>query len=294
MPADDDRLFIPITGKDGRVRGIMDQRTAEYLNSTEPNPDQKMLDAMLAKAVRVRVTNTVIEENERELKLLFETEDPTKIEELRKGMTLSDDPACGHCMCPGFPLLEFHDKNYQHLAAISFHHGYSIRWGIWKDDAELADGQRVLQWLAKNGVSKPLEDYIADQERSRKSMAETAAWLAAAPQCLVPLGDAILDDMNIAPTRDALALAYPKTDDRIRALLDWLGAGSGNYSGYPCYEQAPMNLLLEYPTKSLVNAVENEIVSARALSGARRLFACWHFKKRKDRDEVPAKFRNPN
>ena len=48
------------TGKDGRVRGLMDQPTADYLKSTAPDPDAKTLEDMLSRVTLLRVTNTVL------------------------------------------------------------------------------------------------------------------------------------------------------------------------------------------------------------------------------------------
>ena len=45
MAEDSEDFFVPILDEDGRVTGVMDQMTADYLASTEPDPTQATLDA---------------------------------------------------------------------------------------------------------------------------------------------------------------------------------------------------------------------------------------------------------
>ena len=70
-----------------------------------------------------------------------------------------DDP--GMCACDGDVVFRFH-KGKRELAAVSHHHGSSLRWrdGRWPGDAPLtAESQAALPaWLAKEGYPALADD----------------------------------------------------------------------------------------------------------------------------------------
>jgi len=49
--------------------------------------------------------------------------------------------------------------------------------------------------------------------------------------------------------------------DRILALLQWYGSGAGPWSGFPSYESAAEELLLEYQIAEIVSVVESKLTA---------------------------------
>lgn len=54
MTEDSPELFVPIVNE-GEVTGVMDQMSADYLASTDPDPTQATLDEALGGLTRVRL-----------------------------------------------------------------------------------------------------------------------------------------------------------------------------------------------------------------------------------------------
>jgi len=275
--------FTPIYDDDGNIRGILDGATADYLESELPQPDNALFAADLKRANRVRISDVM------DQKFRYETIAPKELEELRQCFELTDDPACGHCMCIGDLTFDFFDAA-ESVVSVTLHHGYSIRCGLWKDDAELLDGTLILQWLADHGIPELLDAFKKDEIRAKEHAAELAHWKNAMPACIRSLGDKALNDSDVEPIRIALADAVPERADQIMTLYEWLGAGCGRYTGVPSYEMVTMFLLLEYSTPELVAVASANGISAKALEGARRIFDCWWFQQRKENELVPLEF----
>ncbi len=69
----------------------------------------------------------------------------------------------------------------------------------------------------------------------------------------------------------------PDRGERVLALLEWFGSGSGPWSGFPSYESAAENLLLDYSTIDIISATRSNKLSPTQTEGAARLFAGWSF-----------------
>src|SRR5581483_6213885 len=81
---------------------------------------------------------------------------PAELAELRECLRIAYSGL--HCICMGGPVLEVSGEGGVR-ATITLHHGQSIRWDSeWRWDAELADGRRLIEWLAARGVRGPLEE----------------------------------------------------------------------------------------------------------------------------------------
>ncbi|MGC4066369.1 MAG: hypothetical protein QM784_17405 [Polyangiaceae bacterium] len=273
-----------ITKPDGTT-ALVDDATVSYLESTAPPPNQESLALILEKTARIEVvrggsSNGIPHNNE----VLAATEDPNTIERLRHALQIRDG-GCGHCMCHGDPTLVLSDRRGDRLAVLGVHHGIAIRWCAWKDDAELADGRQLLQWLLALGIAYPMEQFEADRLRTLESQARAERWQAAAPAPLAahPVLDIDLA-LNPAPLIPVLEDAYPDPRVRALALLEWFGHGAGPWSGFPAYEQLPENLLLALPIGCLLDALNSEPLTSAQLEGAARLFAGWTFGKTRRRD----------
>jgi hypothetical protein len=259
---------------------LVDTATLEYLNSTAPQPTQAALDSLLrlVSAVRVheggnhggKVFGT---------KILLETDVPNDIALLCDALKIVERPSW-HCMCYGGPTLELLTANRSQLALLGVHHGFSIRWDHWKDDAVLADGHLLLEWLAQRGVNEPLREFEASQVRQAEGQRNLERWLKAMPEALLPIRAEVLGEygiVNLAPLQTALERGLPDETLQILALLKWFGSGSGPWSGCPAYEKSAEDLLLLHSTERIVSAIQSSQLSKEQLEGAARFFAGWTF-----------------
>ena len=247
---------------------------------TVGEPTQASLDRALAGATRVRIAG-VEELGGGEL---LTVEDAERIRQLATLLAIVPPTERFHCLCPGDQVLEFLRRE-RRLAAITLHHGRSIRWnGAWDSDALLADGPALLRWLADRGAPGPLRAWEKDQERAERSRTDWQSWQRAAPTALVPLLPdlASLISPEVPPpellrAEEVLRAAYPDERDAIVALIDWFGSGAGPWSGFPSYEGVPEALLLRYPAEAIVRALGGEPLTPARAEGAARLFASWWF-----------------
>lgn len=286
---------------------LVDPETVEYLESDAPQPTQASLTRMLEGACAFRLveggasqgrplgTNTLLEMNE-----------PGALIQLRGNLQVNDGPA-GHCMCHGDPTLEFFDKSGNSLAVIAVHHGHTIRWNAWKDDAALIDGPALLTWFAAQGVEQPLRQYKAALQERANAEAAWERWFVAMPSCLQPLlayqreligmvlhipgppreppptleakpaEPSTIDAEGFIRVKNALMESHPDALERARVLLTWFGRGAGPWSGYPGYEEIAEHLLLEFPTDDLVLAMREPALPGDLLEGAARFLAGWLF-----------------
>jgi hypothetical protein len=288
-------------------RMLVDPETVEYLESDAPQPTQASLTRMLDGACSFRLveggasqgrplgTNTLLEMNA-----------PEALIQLRENLQVKDGPA-GHCMCHGDPTLEFFDKSGSSLAVIAVHHGHTIRWNAWKDDAALIDGLALLTWFAAQGVEQPLRQYEEAVQERADAEAAWERWFVAMPSCLQPLlayqrefigrvlfipgpprtppptleakppEPSTIDVERFVRVKSALMESYPDALQRARVLLTWFGRGAGPWSGYPEYEEIAEHLLLESLTADLVLAMREPQMSGDLLEGGARFLAGWLF-----------------
>lgn len=285
-------------------RVLLDAATVEYLESTAPPPNQQQLDAMLSRARSARVTMATPHGDEVDRELLLEIRDPSEVSSLGATLRISPEPD-GHCLCHGNPHLTFLDEREVPLAEISLHHGTSIRWRAWRDDARLLNGRESLEWLANRGVRAPLDEFEADLRNTEALLAAWEQWHEATPPCLQPLLEPYRQLMDQAvsvpsPSRtvrmslDSSSIsglmppeyfaevarrfdhAYPNAREQARVLYAWLARGSARWSGFPAYEQVAESLLLRLPVEDLILGFY-ESDPRETIEGAARFFAGWAF-----------------
>ena len=128
-----------------------------------------------------------------------------------------------------------------------------------------------------------------EAEETRRRVAAEERWREAMPSSLrphwrtmnaTPMGG----QSDLAPLLSALATELPEPHTRILALLEWFGAGTGPWSGYPAYEGVAEDLLLSYSTSEVLAAVRDRELTPRQTEGAARLFAGWQFGKERPGD----------
>lgn len=72
--------------------------------------------------------------------------------------------------------------------------------------------------------------------------------------------------------------------ERVLALLDWYGSGSGRCSGYPVHEGVPGELLGRVPIADLIAALADPRAEERHDAGAVRHLVGWKTRPRQKRD----------
>ena len=282
-------LLTEITLPDGG-HALVDRATLEYMQSAAPQPTQTALDRILDQVVKVRVLDGG-EADGRPFsdQVRIETDDASTLIDFRTALRIEDGPA-GHCMCHGSQTLELLDRDDERVAVIGLHHGISIRWNAWKDDARLVDSRRLLEWIAAHGFRAPLEAFESDRRQEQAYREEYERWREAAPDAVRPLLDAAATESvesrdSLESVRGALAEAYPDEMQRALVLFAWFGRGQGPWSGFPSYESIVETFLLAMPTRLLIQAIEGGIATGTAteahLEGAARYFAGWDFNRKK-------------
>ncbi|MHC4342754.1 MAG: hypothetical protein ACYSX0_21385, partial [Planctomycetota bacterium] len=291
---------------DGSI-AVVDQAMLDHLQSTAPDPSQDSLDAVLSDARRVRVYRGGAASGQPlEKEVLFETDAPDALSTLREALRIVEGEG-GQCMCHGDPTLELLYASGQRLAVIGVHHGHSIRWDAWRDDAVLVDGRSLLGWLADQGATYPLREYEENLRLAEESEAEWKRWQAATPACLRQFvggldespGEAssVPDPGSSAPSEQvggtkagpvtpkrALEAAYPNRAERARALLAWFGSSTSPWSEYPLYESFAEELLMDLPIGDLLRALEAPDLTGAHREGAARLFAGREFTSKRPKD----------
>ncbi|MEC3916870.1 hypothetical protein [Nocardia sp. CDC160] len=243
--------------------------------------DLDALDRVLADARGVRVR-----EMPGDSATLLVERDPVAVRALREALRIADLPGFV-CMCWGDVALDFFDAAERALTTVTLHHGYSVRWNGWPQDALLADGVRSLEWLAVRGVFVPLREYRAAEQRQAEADRTARRWVAEIPDPLTPYASLFLDTSStgggltnpqITEVRALLVTAYPNPVDRILRLCTWNAAGTGAYSGYPVHERIPSQFLDLEQRFDFAHAVD--LADPRATAGAVRYLLSWDTRKR--------------
>jgi hypothetical protein len=218
--------------------------------------------------------------------------DPAESAQLRTAMAVESLPGI-HCMCLGDVRFEVFDRDGGQLATVVLHHGATLRWGQWESDAVLADGRLLLAWLDEHGMADPMQQFEADRQRAEEGTKEERNWLAAMPAGLEGTADRILDLSRtggspspalLGELADRLQLTFPDPVERVLALLDWHGSGSGRCSGYPVHEGVPGELLGRVPIADLLAGLADPRAEERHDAGAVRHLVGWKTRPRQKRD----------
>ena len=282
--------FVPIRDESGRVTGVMDRATAEYLASQALDPTQKSIDALLKRITRVRVIPV---ENSRpgatKRRTLLDTSDPASLASFRGCFAIVEDPETfGHCMCFGDPHIELYAGD-DLAATIGYHHGVAIRWDAWKHDAWLKEPDRLLDWMSAHGVDGPRREVEEARRRGEESRRQAERWLEAMPDCFRPFWERMDQDRDPELHRlllEALRAAISAPEGQALALFGWFGSGAGPWSGFPSYEAVPEQLLLHYSTQFLADVLTASTPTEAQWRGGARYFGGWEFRQRKKGDSA--------
>ena len=103
------------------------------------------------------------------------------------------------------------------------------------------------------------------------------------PRGLQPVWESALGQSGTyvaAPLRNVLHESIPEKDEQIKALLSWFGSGAGPWSGFPSYESAAEELLLDYEIVEIVDVLKTHKLTPEQTEGAARLFSGWSFRRK--------------
>jgi hypothetical protein len=240
-------------------------------------PTQADLDSVIGAATSVAVRAVLSSGG-----VQYETDDPSELASLRDALRI--EGAMGHCMCPGTLAFIFR-RDGEDLGTVTLHHGESLRWDPFFQNAPLVVHDPILDWLSARGFPGVRQQYDADRRREEADAEAAARWRAAMPSALESLWPSMCEPWLEWPeVADVMSREYPDPVERAQLLLEWFGHGEGPWSGYPSYESVPEWCLLEMPLDVLLEAARSEPQTGSLREGAARLFAGWHFRKQRARD----------
>lgn len=265
-----------------------------------PSTPQSGFDGLFEGVEQVRLVEVGGEGDGETLLLEFVGEDVSRLSDL---IAVDEDNPTDLCHCGGDLAFDLH-RSGEHAARITLHHGEFIR--LSGDDRQyrLQDHARLLQWLADRGLAEPQLRYQAHQEELQAIDATHQAWIDAMPPALLShreelesctlasCGDAEYD-RRIASALQSVRSAYPSAADGATALLEWLGHGEGPWSGYLSHESVAEELLVEFGSQPVLEALSQEPNGDAELTGGARYFTCYPLQMIRPDDQqlVPAELR---
>ncbi|MEZ5328687.1 MAG: hypothetical protein R3F19_26880 [Verrucomicrobiales bacterium] len=266
----------------------LDLANVKELQKDDRPVSPEQMTALIGEADRVVVTESPM----KDAKKLFESRERKDLDALSTALVVVKPDEWFHCMCIGTPAIYLY-KDDKLLAQISNHHGQSVRCSLWGSDAPISDTEKWLKWFDDRKIDGPRKEVEEMRESQEQGERDWKRWISAMPKALKPIWEDSLGqfgDVNTAPLAKALRESIPKNVDQILALLRWFGSGAGPWSGFPSYESAAEELLLEYQIAEIVSAIENKDLSPEQLEGAARLFGGWDFSQKhpKGLEQVPA------
>ncbi len=228
-------------------------RRYEASNAPQPAPDA--LKAVLAKATRVRVIEGgMFGGRALGTDVRLDSSNPDDLFGLRDRLRIEAGPG-GHCACLGGHAMELY-AGQKLLATFGLHHGMTIRWEAWKDDARISSPDVFVSWMQAHGVPEPFEELRKLRHAARVTQAATTKWEAAAPAALKPLlAEAMKGQLGSTELLLAMDAAVPDEPEKARQLLKWFGSTGGKWTGAPTYQELPEKLLVKFRRQVVVEAM---------------------------------------
>jgi hypothetical protein len=213
--------------------------------------------------------------------VLFELARPDTIKQFAALIEINEAAIGFHCMCLGTYDVELYANN-QLKATISYHHEYSIRCDHWSTDAALANPEGLVTFLAEQGFKKPLEDLIETKRSQEADHIADQEWLAIAPKCFRIFWSAFYVDGDFPEELiDALNNEFPDKAARIIALLQTFGKTKEFWSGYPCYQNVPAQILNTYNLKEVLEVYTVSDRNYKTRRGLGRYLCSFNFRKKR-------------
>lgn len=260
----------------GHKNVTMDSMFVDFLNSTGPTPTQDSIDRVLGKMTRVKVLDGgMIGDKAMEGPVLLDCTDAISLEKLRSALAIKENPdPLNHCMCCGYPTLEIYEED-QRIATLGIHHGHSIRWSAWKQDADFQDGFDLMQWLVERGITGPMKEFEIVRAEEEKLKKDIQLWFEAMPPCFQPFWP----EINRCSKSDlsTYTRALEQTRTSMLSVFAWFGSIQVPWNQFRDYELVPETILLTFSTDLLIQELESRPLTFQELEGAGRYFSGWNF-----------------
>ncbi len=239
--------------------------------------DPSILTQLIETAERVIVRETPWPDST----ILFESRKREDLDALKQSLIVEKPEEWFHCRCDGTPAIFIYNKD--DVVLVTNHHGLSVRCSLWGSDARILDTEKWLTWFDDRGMDEPRKEVEYSRALKTQHIKDRKRWTAAMPKGLQPVWEGSLGPsgtFNTAPLRSALNKSIPRKEEQIRALLFWFGSGAGPWSGFPSYESAAEELLLDYEIVEIVEALETSKFPLEQTEGAARFFSGWNFRRK--------------
>ena len=265
--------FGSFTGSNGEAY-LLERSMVEWFLNDLPQPSQQSLDEVTRGATRVRFIEGGCLVQALGKKVVLEFSQPDKIRQFADLLRLLPDEGRWHCMCRGDYAVELlqSDGSLQYLG---FHHGKSLRRDeVWGGDANLASPQELVEWLAAQGLTKPLESLRNDQRQALAAQKKSQAWLEAGPECL---RDSVSRWLQNGQNKQDLATVYEISAEQplaelVPKLLEWCAFAIERSGPIQDYQPLPAWILDTIQQPGLISALGGELNKKQQTGLAALLF----------------------
>jgi hypothetical protein len=213
------------------------------------------------------------------LTVAFESSAVDDIQSFRDSLVLAPVERGCDCFCSGTPKVELFASGSR-LVEIRNLHTQEVRCSLWPIPVPLADRRKWVSWFQARHIEIDTRHLMRDRDRDLRPSAQFRRSAVAPPtlsQLKLPME---MSHRNCALVRDALNKLIPDEQERVYALLEWFGSGSGPWTGFPAWELIPDQLLLAYPLATIVEVIRTGPHSDALVEGAARLLASWSYQPR--------------
>lgn len=217
-------------------------------------------------------------------KILLTISQGDKIQKFSELLEIDENNTGFYCMCLGTYAIELYGDN-QIKATIGFHHGVSVRYHNWNGDAALAKSDELLNFLAEQGFTDPLDDRIEEKRNMEADRVAERKWLDIAPKCFHKYWTQIcsMDTNYFTSLVKDLNIEIPDRQKQIIALLQTFGRTENFWTAYPNYEELPNDILKTFDTEEIIKAYLSSDRNYKTRRGLGR-YLCWfEFKKQRKR-----------
>lgn len=263
---------------------LTNRKSLAELNSI-PKPTNENLEKLFLGVVRVIIKDGGVYKNAAMTdNIVLTISQLDKIQTFQKLLEINEENNGFYCLCSGDYAIELHTEN-EIKATIGFHHGISIRYNNWNCDAELAKSDQLLNFIAEQGLVKPLQNRIEAKRNMEADKIIERKWLASSPKCFSKYWTEIKNLNNnyfISLVTD-LNREIPDKENQIIILLQTFGRTENFWSGYPIYEELPNEILKTFEVQEIILAYLNSNKNYKTRKGLGRFLCSFEFKKEREK-----------
>jgi hypothetical protein len=259
---------------------LTNRKSLEELNKL-PAPSNEGLKKLFVDVHQVIIKDGgVYEDKALYDEILLTISRPDDIQTFHQLLGINEHRIGFYCMCLGTYAIELYNDDGL-KATIGFHHGISIRYNKWNSDAELANSDELLSFLAVQGFTKPLADRLEEKRNQESDRVAARKWLDAAPKCFHKYQKQIYDSDTSCSSSliSDLNLEIPNRQKQIISLLQLFGKTEKFWTGYPAYEELPNDILKTFELKDIIEAYIQSDRNYKTRKGLGRLLCSFEFKK---------------